>query len=81
MAKETEYGAFRLKKDTVDNLRVLKKAFELSYGEDFTNDEFIQQMAAAVEEGDEAVWEIYCELNSKLIELRDKAQKKREATA
>ena len=33
------------------------------------------------EEGDVAVWETYCELNSKLIELRDKAQKRREATA
>ena len=80
MAK-TEYGAFRLKKDTIDNLRILKKAFELCYEEDFTNDELIEQMAAAVEEGDVAVWETYCELNSKLIELRDKAQKRREATA
>lgn len=81
MAKENDFGAFRLKKETVQYLRVMKQAFELSYCKDFTNDEFIKQMAASVEEGDVAVWEIFCELNDKLDELKEKAQKRREAIA
>ena len=81
MTKEIEYGAFRLKKETVEYLKVMKKAFELSYAKDFSNDEFIKQMAASVEDGDVAVWETFCELNEKLDELKEKAKQRREATA
>lgn len=77
MATEV-YGAFRLKKETVEFLQTMKQAFELSYGKSFTNDEFIHQMAASVEDGDLAVWETYCELNEKLEELKEKAKKRRE---
>lgn len=73
-----EYGAFRLKKETVEYLRTMKLAFELSYGKDFSNDEFILQMAASVEDGDVAVWEAFCELNEKFEELKEKAKKHRE---
>ena len=70
------YGAFRLKKETVEKLKLLKQAFELSYDRDFSNDEFIKQMAASVEEGDVAVWEFFC----KLQELKEegKVRRKRE---
>lgn len=78
MTKENEYGAFRLKKDTIDFLRSMKEAFELSYGKDFTNDEFIRQMAASVEEGDVAVWEIFCENEMRKDDLRERAKELRE---
>ena len=32
MAKDSEYGAFRLKKETVEFLQTMKQAFELAYG-------------------------------------------------
>ena len=73
MAKESEYGAFRLKKETVEFLQTMKKAFELSYGKKFTNDEFIRQMAASVEEGDVNVWELYCTIEMQKDELAAKA--------
>lgn len=78
MAKDNEYGAFRLKNETLEFLRLMKQAFELNYGKTFTNDEFIRQMAASVEEGDVAVWETYCELDMKIEELKEKAKRRRE---
>ncbi len=74
----TKYGAFRLKKETVEYLQLLKQAFEISYGKTFTNDEFIKQMAASVEDGDVAVWDIFCELSLKLDELKEKANNRRQ---
>ena len=78
MATESEYGAFRLKKDTVEFLQTMKQAFELSYDKKFTNDEFIRQMAASVEDGDVAVWEIYCTMEMQKEELAAKAKEIRE---
>lgn len=74
MAKDNEYGAFRLKKDTVEFLQTMKQAFEVSYGKKFSNDEFIRQMAASVEDGDIAVWEIYCTIEQQKEELAAKAR-------
>lgn len=68
-----KYGAFRLKQSTVEYLQTLKQAFEMSYDRDFTNDEFILQMAASVEEGDVAVWEFFWRLQ----ELKEEAKKRR----
>ena len=74
MAMDNEFGAFRLKKDTVEFLKDLKQAYELAYEETFTNDEFIQQVAASVEEGDVAVWEIYCAIQQQKEELAAKTK-------
>ena len=77
MTKENDFGAFRLKKETVQYLRVMKQAFELSYCKDFTNDEFIKQMAASVEDGDVGVWEIFCELDATMDRLEAKGRERR----
>ena len=73
MTKENEYGALRLKASTLEYLRIMKQAFEMCYGKDFSNDDFILHMAAAVEGGDCAVYETFCELQ----ELREKAKQRR----
>lgn len=78
MTNESDYGAFRLKKETVDFLKTLKQAFELSYDKSFSNDEFIRQMAASVEEGDVAVWEIFCTIMQQKDELAAKAKEIRD---
>lgn len=69
MTRDNEYGALRVKTDTIESLKDLKAAFEVSYGRKFTNDEFIRQMAASVEEGDPGVWEIYCRIQTTQKEL------------
>lgn len=77
MGKE-EYGNYRLRKSTIEFLRRMKMAFELSYEKDFTNDEFIKQMAASVEDGDVGVWEIFCELDATMDRLEAKGRARRE---
>lgn len=76
--KRTEYSAFRLKKENVKYLQDMKRAFEISYAKDFSNDEFIRQLVASVEEGDPAVWDIFCKLQATEQELVKLAAKIRE---
>ncbi len=63
MEKEkSAFGSLRLKWDTLERMKHLKIAFEGTYGKEMTNDEFVGQLIAAVEEGDMAVWERFCEI-------------------
>lgn len=76
---ESTYGTFRLKRETLEYLQTLKKAFELCYGKSLTNDELVKKMAASVEDGDVAVWETFCELNEKYDDLKERAKLRRTA--
>ena len=76
MRTTPKFGALRLQEETLDDLRTLKQAYEICYEKNFTNDDFIKQMKAAVEEGDIAVWETYCELSQKLEELKTRAKQR-----
>lgn len=75
MREPNKYKALRLREETLDKLRIMKRAFEIAYRKDFTNDDFISQMAASVEDGDPAVWEFYCGMK----DAEDKAIKKAKA--
>ena len=78
MAKESgAYSAFRLRKETVKYLQELKEAFQITYQKDFTNDEFIRQMAASVEGGDPAVWEVVCQMQENRRKLEELAASRR----
>lgn len=66
------FGALRLKRETLKELSDMKKAFEISYQKEMSNDEFIRQLMAAVEGGDPAVWDAYCSLR----ELTEKLERK-----
>ena len=80
MANQTKYnyGALRLKRDTIEFLKDMKDAFEDSYGKKFTMDSFIRQMASAVEDGDPGVWDIYCTKQNQRIELMAKIKASRQ---
>lgn len=74
MTKQIERGnfsAFRVRKETVKLLQDMKDAFEISYGKEYSNDSFIQQLATAVKTGNSSTWEIYCKMqeNKKSLEL------------
>lgn len=75
--RRTVFSAFRLRKETVNYLQDMKRAFELSYGRDFSNDDFIRQMAASVEAGDPSCWEIFCKLQMTQKELAEMAAENR----
>ena len=68
------YRSLRLKEDTLENLRDLREAYEITYGKTFTYDEFVQQMAASIEEGDPAVWEVFCLRKEQKAEAQKVAQ-------
>lgn len=76
--RRSEYTAFRLKKEAFRELSDMKKAFEISYQKEMSNDEFIRQLMAAVEGGDPAVWDAYCSLRELTEKLEKKAQKRLE---
>lgn len=71
------YSAFRLRKETIKYLQDLKRAFEISYGREFSNDDFIKYMSYSIEEGDPAVWEIYCRMQMTQKELEEIAAENR----
>ena len=73
------FSAFRLKKDTVKYLQDMKRAFEISYGREFSNDDFINQMAASVKNGDPSVWEIFNKLKDTQRELEEMAAENRKS--
>lgn len=68
------FGNYRLKKETIAFLKMMKHAFEVTYNKPFTNDEFIKQMAASVEDGDVAVWEMFATIEQQKEELEQKAE-------
>ena len=57
---KAEFGSVRLRKETVGVLRELKEAYEMTYGMKMTYDEFVRKLVACVEDGDVAVWDLYC---------------------
>ena len=59
---DTEGESLILKRDTIDHLMKMKKAYEIAYNRTFDLDTFIIQLSASVEGGDIAVWEEYCKL-------------------
>ena len=73
------FSAFRLKKGTVKYLQDMKRAFEISYGREFSNDDFINQMAASVKNGDPSVWEIFNKLKDTQKELEEMAAENRKS--
>jgi len=74
MTKGNEYGSLRIKLTTIEFLKGMKEAFDASYSKKFTMDEFINQMAAAVEDGDPGVWDIYCTKQIQKHELKEKIE-------
>lgn len=79
MANSKKYGfcSISLKVETVSDLKLMKEAFEASYGRKFTMDEFLHQLAASVEDGDPGVWEIYCTMQTQRDELKEKVEASR----
>ena len=71
MSKNNTPCAFEFKPETVLLLRDMKESFESSYGRRMTDDEFAGHLMAAVEEGDVAVWEIFCRKQYDEKELDD----------
>lgn len=73
MTGKDDYCTIRIKSGTKDMLSELKEAYQITYGRPFTFDGVVKQMAASVEDGDVAVWELYCLRQSQREEMERKA--------
>lgn len=63
MATSNKFGNYRLKQDTINELKRLKMAFEIANGgSTMSNDDFVVKMVQAVQEGNKPVWNAYEEL-------------------
>ena len=60
-----EFGNFRVSKKTIETLSKLKIAFESCYARHITNDDLIQKLIDCVEDGDEAVYQAFCDILAK----------------
>lgn len=60
-----DFGALRLTRPVLEDLKDLKVAFESCYLERMTNDQFIGHLIAAVEDGDPGVWDNYVKILAK----------------
>jgi len=60
-----EFGNFRVSKKTIETLSKLKIAFESCYARHITNDDLIQKLIDCVEDGDEAVYQLFCDILAK----------------
>lgn len=58
-----------VKKETLNYLKRMKLAFEMTYNQPFSVDDFLMQMAAAVEDGDCAVWETFCQVEETIDKI------------
>lgn len=73
----SSFSAFRLKKDTVKLLQELKRAYEVSYGKEFSNDEFINQMITSIKTNNSPVWDIYSKMQEAQKEIEEFAAESR----
>lgn len=64
-----KYTSLRLPVSVVDDLKVWKAAFEMSYAKDMTYADVVQRLTACVKAGDVAVHEMYCTIMQKRDEL------------
>lgn len=62
---DKDFGALRLTRPVLEDLKVLKVAFESCYLERMTNDEFIRRLIASVEDSEPGVWDNYIKILAK----------------
>lgn len=72
---KTTFGTLRLPQSTLSDIDILHTAFEKSYGEKMTNQRFVEQLIASVEDGDPNVWEVFCAIKSNEAELNARINK------
>lgn len=71
MAEKTEYGNLRVPSDVVAEFKDWAAAYRLTYGKDMSYGEVLRQMFAAIELGDPAVHDCYCEAMERRERLND----------
>ena len=72
MNEKMTFKAIRVPETLMTDMKVLKGAYEESYGHKMTFEEVIRQMIASIEDGDPSVYEIYCTMQNTRREMQEK---------
>lgn len=66
------FKAIRVPETLMEDMKVLKSAYEESYGKKMTFEDVLRQMIASIEDGDPAVYEMYCAMQTSRQEMQEK---------
>ena len=72
MNEKMTFKAIRVPEALMEDMKILKTAYEESYGKKMTFEEVLRQMIASVETGDPNVYEIFCTIQSSRVEMQEK---------
>ena len=77
MNEKMTFKAIRVPESLMEDMKVLKSAYEECYGKKMTFEDVLRQMIANVEDGDPAVYEMYgtMQLSRQEMQKRIKALK------
>lgn len=66
------FKAIRVPEALMEDIKVLKSAYEECYGKKMTYEDVLRQMMASIEDGDPAVYEMYCAMQTSRQEMQEK---------
>jgi len=72
MNEKMTFKAIRVPEALMEDIKVLKSAYEECYGRKMTYEDVLRQMMASIEDGDPAVYEMYCAMQTSRQEMQEK---------
>ena len=72
MNEKMTFKAIRVPESLMEDMKVLKSAYEECYGKKMTFEDVLRQMIASIEDGDPAVYKMYCTILSSRQEMQEK---------
>ena len=72
MNEKMTFKAIRVPEALMEDIKVLKSAYEECYGKKMTYEDVLRQMMASIEDGDPAVYEMYCAMQTSRQEMQEK---------
>ena len=73
------FKAIRVPESLMEDIKVLKNAYEESYGKKMTFEDVLRQMMASMEDGDPAVYEMYCAMQTSRQEMQERIKALRQS--
>ena len=73
------FKAIRVPESLMEDIKVLKNAYEESYGKKMTFEDVLRQMMASIEDGDPAVYEMYCAMQTSRQEMQERIKALRQS--
>lgn len=72
MNEKMTFKAIRVPEALMEDIKVLKSAYEECYGKKMTYEDVLRHMMASIEDGDPAVYEMYCAIQTSRQEMQEK---------